>query len=612
MDSLSFRIPEQHPPDPDSFDTRPQAVQRWIEELPMGDIGEAARRLYSMLQQTNRLKLDPAVRADLLQAIIPTLELLLDALASHYTGLTFPLPHKSVRVAQFATKMLGEVVIAYQAVLNAREESSWLFRMTHHSLWAVSIHHMIVYLSRILANYRIIHRPYPAGLWLALHQLYLRALQYGRSEEKVERPGGRHSHTAISQEYKRALLQSLLEPQLFRRSQMDEVKATMERWLDDAKLISSDKCQGKMLAYCIRADQDAPYTVPQEYCDKECDKEKMGILLDMKAVSETIDKALKHMGVERSIELKGTQGAISRETLQILRQCWQVPLGSRQERHSSDRPVQAAIGMSANYVLMQRHLDAQGAYGISDQEMNDQLYPLFGHPEPKPQSARGESKTEVWDAIFFGTELGHNAWAMAAEEKNYRFLPARELNYTETGHCLAFKRQDIESLQVGELIGFRATEDDAVQLCMVRWLQDNGPEVSVGLARLAAEVESVLVILHQKQADSETRTAFGCMLGIGEDHRPQLFLPYLSGGANRSLYVAVDNKELPITLHEKVAISPLFEAYHFVAAESLHEPSTGEQLPLAEVNQRLHRIARSDEQPHTRDKDDFSELWDNL
>ena len=65
MDSLSFRIPEQHPPTKDSFDIHPQAVQRWVEELPMGDIGEAARRLYAMLQETNRLKFAPALRAEL-------------------------------------------------------------------------------------------------------------------------------------------------------------------------------------------------------------------------------------------------------------------------------------------------------------------------------------------------------------------------------------------------------------------------------------------------------------------------------------------------------------------------------------------------------------------
>jgi len=612
MDSLSFRIPEQHTPTKDSIDTRPQAVQRWVDELPMGDIGEAARRLYLMLQQTNSLKLEPAVRAELLQAVTPVLETVLDSLVRHYTGLTFPLPQKSVRIAQFANRLLSEAVIAHQAVLNAREGSSWLFRMTHHSLWVVSIHRMIVYLNRILSNYRIIHRPYPSGVWLALHQLHLQAQQHGRSEEKVERPGKNLSRTTVAQEYKRAVLLSLLEPQLFRRSQMEEVHATMDRWLDDAKLVPSSKCHGKMVAYCIRADQDAPYTVLREQCDKECDKEKMGFLLEMDVVIQTIDKALTRMGGEPTIALRGAQAAISRETLLTLRQCWQVPLGVRQERHNSDRPVQAAIGMSANYALMHRDLRTQGASGISDQVMSEQLYPLFEKPRPATEGIRSESKPEVWDAIFFGTELGHNAWAMDAEEKNYQFLAAREINYTETGHCLTFKREDIESLQVGELVGFRAHEEELVQLCMVRWLQDNGPEVSVGLMRLAAEVEPVLVIHHQAQGESVNRTAFGCLMGIGEDHRPQLFLPYLPGSGTRSLYIAVDGRELPITLHEKVANSPLFEAYHFVAAESLHEPSTGEEIPLFEVNARLHSIAHRDETPQARDKDDFSDLWDSL
>jgi len=610
MDSLSFRIPEQHSPTKDSFDIRPQAVQRWVEELPMGDIGEAARRLFAMLQETNRLKFAPALRAELLAMIAPALETVLDNLVRHYTGLSFPLPQKSVRIAQFANRLLSESVIAHQAVLNAREDASWLFRMTHHHLWVQSIHHMIVYLNRILCIYRTIHRHSPAGIWLALHQLYQQARQHGRSGEKVALPGAGPHRSTIEQEYKRALLLSLLEPQLFRRSQMAEVYATMDRWLEEAQLIPAKKCREESAAYCIRADQDAPHTVLSEQCSKECEKAEQGILLNVEALNRTIDKALERMGDEPTTTLRGGKAPISRETLETLQQCWRVPQGMRLERHRSDRPVQVAIGMSANYALMHRQADAVGAHGISDQEMSEALHPLFETPQAEPQPAKAPAKTEVWDAVFFGTELGHNAWAKDSEEKNYQFIAARELDYTETGHCLVFNSKDIESLQVGELIGFRESAAKPLQLCMVRWLQDHGGSISVGLKRLAAEVEPVLVVRHL--GEEERKTAFGCLLGIGEDRRPQLFLPYLPGNHDRSLYIAVDGKELPITLHEKVALSPLFEAYHFVAAESLHEPSTGEAMPLEEVNSRLHRIAHSDDELLKQDKDDFTDLWESI
>jgi hypothetical protein len=470
---------------------------------------------------------------------------------------------------------------------------------------------MVVYLNRILCNYRIIHRPYPAGIWLALHQLYLQARQHGRHRDKVEWPGPERRRSTVEQEYKRALLLSLLEPQLFRRSQMAEVHAAMPRWLEEAVLApAKQRCAG-LAAYCIRADQDAPYTVLTEQCCEQCERAELGALLEVEALSATLDKALEQMGDGASTRLRGSTGTISRETLETLRQCWRVPQATRQERHRSDREVEAAIGMSAIYALLLRQAMKEGAHGISDQQMSSTLRPLFDESGTAAKREAASERDAVWDAIFFGTELGQNAWAMDAEEKNYQFIAARELNYTETGHCLAFDRGEIESLQVGELVGFRENDSRPLQLYMVRWLQDSGSTVTVGLMRLAPEVEPVLVLLQQGSGE-ERRTAFGCLLGIGEDGLPQLFIPYLPGGKTRELYLAVDGRELPVTLHQRVALSPLFEAYHFIAAESLHEPSTGEAIPLREVNSRLHRIAHSDEEPPHHTKDDFSDLWDSL
>lgn len=612
MDSLSFRIPEQHSPGKESIDVRPQAMQRWVNELPMGDTGEAARRLFLKLQQQNRLKLSPDLRAELLEIISPAFESVLNTIAHHYSGLSFPLPQKSVRIAKFATRLLAERVIAHHAVLNGREGSSWLFRKTHHQLWVESIHHMIVFLNRVLGNYRIIHRPPPAGVWQALHQLYLQAKQHGRTEEKVIMAGLGQPRTTIEQEYKRALLESLLEPQLFRRSQQLEVELTMPRWIEEVKLIPATHCHGELSGYCIRADQDAPHTVMKEQCSRECETAELGTLLDMSGVNKTINKTLARMGDESNTTLRGIEGRISRDTLEILQQCWRITPQGRPERQKSNRTVQAAIGMSANYMLMHRDASLVGSHGISDQEMSEALRPLFEDRSARSPQVTFSGATDVWDAVFFGTELGYNAWAKDAEEKNYQFITARELDYTETGHCLAFDSKDIESLQVGELLGFRESEGKPLQLCMVRWLQDNGETLCVGLQRIAAEVEPVLVVARQMLGSEEHKMAFGCLMGIGEDHRPLLFIPYLPGDEKRTLHIAVDGKELPITLYERVILSPLFKAYHFVAAEALKQPSTGDEIPLPEVNSRLHHIAHADVEPVMRERDDFSDVWDML
>lgn len=609
MDTLSFRIPEQHPPTENSFDLRPQMMQRWVEELPMGDMGEAARRLFTMLQQTNALKFSPELRATLLEQVSPAMNSVLDTLLRHYKGLSFPLPQKSVRLARFANSLLSEAVIAHRAVINGYEGASWLFRSTHRHLWLQSIHHMLVYLERILDNYRIVHRPYPEGVWLLLHSCYREAQKQGRHTSKVTWEGSMLLRSSIEQEYKRALLLSLIEPQLFRREQLAEIQATMPRWLEEARLLTPQKkCEG-FNAYCIRADEDVPYTVMAELCCEECEKGSYSLLLDLSGLDATIEKVLSQTPDDSpSTTLRGTSTPISRETLETLQQCWRPPQKLREERHRSDKAVEAVIGMSAIYTLMLQEAMEENARGISDQKVTDSLHPLFEKGLPTSL----EDADVDWEDTYLGVDLAQNSWAVDADSKNYHFISARELNYTKTGFCLSFSSENIESLQVGELVGFRESQAHPLQLFMVRWLQDGDNTISVGLMRLAQEVEPVLVLLHQIKGGAEQKTAFGCLMGIGEDHLPQLFLPALPGNQHGSFYLAVDDKELPIMLRDKVALSPLFKAYHFIAAESLHVPSTGEEIPLREVNARLHKIAHSEEEPLPSGGDDFKDIWDSI
>jgi hypothetical protein len=202
-----------------------------------------------------------------------------------------------------------------------------------------------------------------------------------------------------------------------------------------------------------------------------------------------------------------------------------------------------------------------------------------------------------------------NSWALGGDEKNYRFVGARELNYNERGYCLEFRREKLQNMDVGELIGFRESEGKPLQLCMVRWLQETRDTIVVGLMRLAGEMEPVLVLMEQ----DERSTALGCLLGIGEDHRPQLFLPHLQAIHQRPLQLVVEKRRIPLTLHDRLSVSPLFEGYHFSAAEALEvEPLNGE-MALAEANSLLHAIAHSDEEPESpKSRDDFSDLWDSL
>lgn len=612
MTTLSFRLPAQLAPGHDSFDTRASAVQQWVEQLPMGHTGETARRLYEMIYEVNRLQITPTERFELLAAIEAALESILDNLERHYTGMPFPLQAKSIRVAQFSNQLLLEVITTYHATLDSEENASWLFRMTHTHMWVVCVHRLIYYLNRLLGNYRHIHRPAPAGLWQANHQLYLMARQHKRLQEKVTAPGGRGS--SIEEEYKRSLLHSMIEPQLFRRSQHEELQATMKVWAGMTRLLESRQRPEGLVSYCIRIDHDEPHTLLSDSCCDACDSAQLGFLFDMSQLNQTLSGLLDRMGSDNSVRLDDGVHVLSRETLETLMISWRLPETVRHERIKDRHMVEVAIGMSVVHALLR---GKEGARGISDQVMNEGLEELSILPvqrEEKGQlwqqasTSQGKGR-DVWESIFYATEVSQKAWAVETEEREIKFTPALQINYNETGYGIFIERNVCEPVQVGELIGFRSTPADAVELCVTRWLNESNKAITLGLKRLAATVEAVLMVIHTEQR----RTPLYCLLGIGEDQVPLLFIPYLPNIRDKKLFLVVDKKEVPITLHDRVTLSPLFEAYHFAAAAGMkNAASTEEAMTMDELNQRMHEITQGRTRRKATGDEDFSDLWHSL
>lgn len=576
----------------------------------MGNTGEAARRLYTAIKEVNALRVPVADRFAMIEALAEPLHSVLSTLERHYVGVHFPIPRKALRVVEFCHQLLVEVVLSYQIVVNDEEKGNWLLRMTHRNLWSLCVHRLLYYMGRILCSFRMIHRPYPSGSWLALHKLFFEADKRGRISEKLHQPGAEGDTTTIANCYKRAVLLDLLEPKLFSRPQLEEIYRHLRIFLSEAKLLAPQKWKEGMESLCLRLDMDMPHAVRFAQCEDGDGHKVPGLLLDITELGALLDDALIAGPQTGKVTLLGSGATLNRETVELLRHCWRVPLGERAERFAADKTVHAAVGMSALSGLL-RERNRGRRDGITDQKMTDELEPLEPTTSKKRTGITAAAKTpaDLWDSIFYATELHQNSWAMDGDERPYRFIAARELNYNDAGYCLEFSSEDLEALDVGELVGFYEKEGDALQLCAIRWLEERERTVLVGLMRLAHEIEPVLVLMEMEDRNTPLR----CLLGIGEDDHPQLFLPHLPAIHERPLQLVVDGREIPITLHQKTGLSPLFEAYLFSASDALQVESLDQEMDLREANRLLHAIAHSDEEPEEpKGKGDFSDLWDSL
>ena len=604
MDPIDFQPPAQQPADEHAFDTRPAAVRAWIEQLPLGNLSKTARELYRVLHQVNRQVVPVSQRLEMLEAMAPALHAVLASVQQHLAKLHPPLSQGNLGVGDYTRRLITELVIGYQNVLDGHHHGSWLFRLTHHALWPQSVHRMVHYLGCIARVQRLIHQPCPRGLWHALHRLYREAAEHQQGDTRIELPWDEARRETIKEAYIQVLLASQLDPSVFTPAQQALIYEELPGWAGLVGLHPVSAWQADMPAYWIRQDGDSPHTLPASQAKPEELDDAPHLLLELGRLHQAIGARLD--AAERSQPGE----PLTHSTLASLLLAWQVPTEAREPRTHGEAERYVAIGLSALYSLL--HQEQRYHHpGITDQIFSSELQPLL----PTPHTASGlagparKKPGTVWDSIFYSTEVGVNTWSMESDEVNYHFITAHEQDSSPHGYCLRLNSTQLQGLDVGELIGVRREPQGELELCEVRWIEQRDTLLLAGLHVLARQLEPILAIMH----DTDNAIPLACLLAIGNDGHPQLFLPNLPGIAQRPFSLVVDHYQVPIELQRRMATSPLFTARHFELHPSFKvSKHLDENMNLDELNRRLHRITHGDLPNDEEEGGEFDDLWKNL
>ena len=602
MDSLKLRIPPRQDAGDQHFDTRKAAVMRWAAELPLGNLGKSAQQLHDTLAQCNRQPVALAERAQLMELIATPLQTVLEGILEKMVGTRLPLSKQFLQQAAFVRQLLTEAITGYHILLESKQEGSWLFHLTHQQLWPTCMHRMLHLLGQLQLLQRLTHQACPPGLWHAVHRIYQRARSEHKHQLLLELPWESPYRETIEHAYIKSQLNVMIDPGLLSAEQFTLLQQHLLRWADLVSIREGAAWHAELAAYWLDLDSDSPHTSPAA----ETTPAQLGhadcLLLDLSTLQQACHEA----------EGKPSQAATpsyTPQTLHILAQAWQVPSGDRPLRQASHAQNQAAIGISALFSLL-RNERRQQRDGISDQNFEpvpQLLLKLPGTARP-PVPQPGGDKAGVWDTLFFASELGENSWSISGDKIHYRYLNVHIRDSSVGGYRLAFRNNDLQSLEAGELIGLRPHPGAPVQLCQARWVQQSDELVLCGTRLLAEDLEPMLCVMHhQKQ-----QTPIAGLIGIARDGHAQLFLPNLPGLEHRQLMLVVDGFQIPILLQQRMAVSQLFTAHRFTLHPAIDsQPSISGKLSLAELNQRLHLLTHSQRDAGPLG-DDFSPIRDSL
>ncbi len=510
------------------FDTRPQAVNEWLENLPIASVGETARQLYMAMRDVNRQD-DVAVKEHfhMLEGITEPLTLILPELHRHYACKPLPLSEKRRKVADLYTQLLRQAVLGYQQVI---AHSIELSRFGWKKVVTTSVHRIFYLSSLLLSNYRQLYMPYQKGMWQQLYWIYQLIEKYNLLSAKICGLGEHQNKTSIETEFKKLLLHSLLSPNLFNPSELQNVIKNLDLWSQSVSITGSHRGE-KTQTYAFTLETDMPPAlIAQDISTAENQLVDVRYL-DITNLLASINKVLRSAkpGVE---EIKLGRGRIvSRRSLLILINNWGRPSSRDGARRLIQGNAEVAIGVSAiHYVI------SDGRQHIEEEISNDEPEVAkqtdnFSVTIPPVQAdstgqlgftAERDTTPDVWDSAYFEQEAPAPSWTESMRMKVYSYLNAKVLNISKGGFCIALPQDGVEHIQTNEVVAVRG-KTGQWQLGEIRWMVCP----TTGPIRAGIKKHSQLI----RPAELTVKGGFKshpikCLLGKNDDGYV-LFLPNL-------------------------------------------------------------------------------------
>ena len=247
-------MPKRKKPGRKDFDTNPEAVRRWVEDLPLINTDRAREMLEQALKQINTLDIHPLDRNEGLELLSTPVLCVADALKNDFIGQQIPLPDRHLAKARQCLELYNQIAIGYEIMAADLRRTAG----TQPGM-AAAIHRAMRYISEALLTSYQIYQQYPAGLWKGLHTLYSVAEQAGVASRTVtDNTLQSATRSTIETVYKQILLLSLACPYRLRQKEIQYVYNALLGWSAVSRLSSDTENQDSGLFATNLLSDDPP------------------------------------------------------------------------------------------------------------------------------------------------------------------------------------------------------------------------------------------------------------------------------------------------------------------------------------------------------------------
>ncbi|MGB5199319.1 MAG: hypothetical protein WBR56_05400 [Sedimenticolaceae bacterium] len=612
---LGLQIPTQSAPKADNILLDLKETEGWFNSLPMANVGETARQVFSTLVEFNRIEIPDLLRAKTVEKFRPPVEYITTNLQKYYVDVGLPLSSKGWKTASLARELQKELAISYKIIVERMisGDSADFDRR----LLVIALHRALYYLGQTLLQNALVYSTWPEGIWREINFLYSYASQNSIHLIPVRPDDGKSRvSTTIEDIFKSLMLFASATPHRLRQSHARLLFNHLQDWSQFTTILTKDDGGTSLGRFNVDLWTDS---APMHNSLRTPLPGKRMAVLDVRELLKRLRSDFEEAPWDSRGSLQSGSPVLTRPLLRLLILAWSRPPDRRFVRTRLNFDLNVVAGLHAIHGNLQA--DDQAPYSTTRTALFrlEESDPPNGAPRRKVTWSSGSlenvsltplDKEFVNDSMFndsyltddrgknIGSSLkdfGEAATPPAKEEEAVRHA-VKTINESAGGYCIRWQGDDLPRVKIGELIGVESpTDRRRYGLGVIRWMtQQADRTLDLGLEVVSTRCEAAEVREPGKQSLRNRIPAYKCLVINDTDPSSNatasLVMNALNLATGIDLLLSIGGTERLIRLTKVVEFSSAFARYHFEFVKSEEEtPADG-----------------------SRPEDEFSELWNSL
>lgn len=491
---IGLDVPNRTRPDRSAFNIRPRKLATWINALPRANLGETAKQIYTVLQETNQLAYPYHDRIRFLETLREPIDYVTSSMKKHFIGISLPLPDKSQKIATITKEIFSNMAQGYKIALEDMLANNLI--IFDKKMLATLAHRSVSYIGQNILTHYQSYSPFSPSQWTELHKLYLFAEKRKLLKTKVRDDQNTYvQKTSISTEYTRILLLSLSSPYNLRQGESGKIYGALERWLTQPiihRLTANDENKDKFIDNLSQA--QAPTALSLALAEDIIDTKQLRII-DTQDIAEKLEFELKNtedVGLSTITTIDAMHPDLSHDLLHRLLIAWGVASKRHFPRTDKHEEIKITIGLSAAHQLITKKAQAMD-YGKYTNKFNDRAH--FESTEININlKDPGATSNDVWGLIYpqeltglepiveqelslqDSNQINFKTDPANAESKQYQTDNWLIVNESVKGMMINNSDEFKNKAQVGELVSIRRPSRDKMEkwsIGVIRWLKSN-------------------------------------------------------------------------------------------------------------------------------------------